>query len=256
MNTLNFTRASLFLVFFSFIHATELNEKPRTWTRADGQKAQGKLVEIIEDKISLEIRGKVFEFPLSDFSRDGIKDAQLWFKEGRFEPSRWVDGRDEVGQMERVLDAIVLIKTSATEELCEQKSTSNDPRIAVSPGANAPLGIIAQVTAVKDTSKLANWMLEYQGGDPGDIKNREKSVDPCDSIAYFAENTASKAQAFYDNDSYEGIKKAQIKKSITVKGLLGAEQTGMKIKFSSVFEFWNCWTLTGKINEFSELLNQ
>lgn len=48
----------------------ELNEKARTWTREDGQKAQGELVGIEGEKISLEIRGKVFEFPLGDFSTE------------------------------------------------------------------------------------------------------------------------------------------------------------------------------------------
>jgi predicted peptidase len=73
MNPINFIRASFFLLFVSCIHASVMNEKLRTWTRADGQKAQGRLVEIVEDKISLEIRGKVFAFPLSDFSEKDRK---------------------------------------------------------------------------------------------------------------------------------------------------------------------------------------
>jgi hypothetical protein len=75
-----------FLLFATALQALELDEKPRTWMRADGQKAQGKLVDIVGDKISLEIRGKVFEFPLSDFSRedrDYVKGVEINF-DGNF----------------------------------------------------------------------------------------------------------------------------------------------------------------------------
>jgi predicted peptidase len=59
---------ALFFIVTSHLRALELNEKSRTWTQISGQTARAKLVDIVEDKISIEIRGKTYTFPLSDFS--------------------------------------------------------------------------------------------------------------------------------------------------------------------------------------------
>ncbi|MFT5633985.1 MAG: putative peptidase [Rubritalea sp.] len=58
---------ALLLIFTPCLHALELNEKLRNWTREDGNTARAKLVDIVEDKISLEIKGKQHVFQISDF---------------------------------------------------------------------------------------------------------------------------------------------------------------------------------------------
>ena len=46
----------------------ELDEKEIEWKHEDGQVARARLVDIMEDKIGLEIKRKKYVFPLSDFS--------------------------------------------------------------------------------------------------------------------------------------------------------------------------------------------
>ncbi|MFT5633626.1 MAG: putative peptidase [Rubritalea sp.] len=58
----------IFFIFTTCLDALDLNEQSRIWTREDGKKARAKLLDIVEDKISLEISGKKHSFPLSDFS--------------------------------------------------------------------------------------------------------------------------------------------------------------------------------------------
>ncbi len=82
------------------LYALELNEKARTWTREDRQTAQGRLVGIEEDKISLEVRGKVYEFSLSDFSqkdREYVKGVMADLPKGKIEeyPPKFQDEQDK-----------------------------------------------------------------------------------------------------------------------------------------------------------------
>jgi hypothetical protein len=72
---------SLFFTFSPCLHAFDLNEKSRTWTREDGKTARGKLVDIVGGKISLEVRGKVYEFSLSDFSEKDKKYVKSVMKD-------------------------------------------------------------------------------------------------------------------------------------------------------------------------------
>jgi predicted peptidase len=94
------------------LHAVELNEKFRTWTREDGQTARGKLVEIEEGKISLEVRGKVYEFPLGDFSkkdREYVKSVMTDLPRGKVEKydPKFSDEKDKAFFEEHAMRSLV-----------------------------------------------------------------------------------------------------------------------------------------------------
>jgi predicted peptidase len=102
----------LLFIFTTCLHALELNEKSRTWTREDGQKARGKLVDIVEGKISLEVRGKVYEFSLSDFSEKDKKYVKSVMKDlprGNIEeyPPKFSDDKNKEFFEERLMRSLV-----------------------------------------------------------------------------------------------------------------------------------------------------
>ena len=72
----NFIKCSLYILLTINLQALELDEKKREWKREDGQVARARLVDIMEDKIGLEIKRKTHVFPLSDFSEKDRKYVQ------------------------------------------------------------------------------------------------------------------------------------------------------------------------------------
>lgn len=184
-----------------------------------------------------------------------IASAQVWFQQGRFEPTGVMGAPNDPSTIERILGAKLEFK-NATGSLFEILSTSDDPRIAMG-AANPPLPILAEVAAASTTNNLAKWLYEYQGGDAQNPAPRQLAPVPGDqsSIAAFLQDVLSAASADYSNDSFTGAKKSRTAHSIATKGLLGAAETGDKIEFKVTFEKWNGWTLTGEANE-GKLLNK
>jgi dienelactone hydrolase len=79
---------AFFFLLTSSLQALELSEKSRTWTQKNGQTARAKLVDIVEDKISIEIRRKRHTFPLSDLSekdREYVQGVMARLPRGKVE---------------------------------------------------------------------------------------------------------------------------------------------------------------------------
>ena len=184
-----------------------------------------------------------------------ISSAQIWFKQGRFEPTGVIGGPSDPSGMERILGAHLEFKKPGGS-IFEITSTSDTSRITL--GAdNTPLPIVAEIASAAATNPLAKWLHEYQGGDSSNPTPRQPAIPAGgpSSIAAFLQNALSVASAKYSNDFFAGTKAARTSYSLTAKGLLGAKEIGNKIEFQVTFERWNGWTLTGEANE-GKLINK
>ena len=179
-----------------------------------------------------------------------IKSAQVWFQQGRFEPTGKVGGPNDPSGKERILGAVLEFKRTSGQSLFKITSTSDKHRISLGK-KNKALPIVKEIAKASTTSNLAKWLHEYQTGNPFDIKPRKKAkkAGGQDSIAFFLEKQLSRASAKYSNDSFKISKGNKISNSFATKGLLGAAELNKNVEFLVTFEKWNGWTLTGEANK-------
>ena len=186
------------------------------------------------------------------------QSAEVWFLQGQFQPGSVAFDlttgrmkRDPVATKEQIL--LALLELRGTRPVIGFQPLNDTPQIVFKGYPNAPLPIIASCSGV-----LGNWMLN--NSPVGSIELLGPPVIPAhrpatppgdpDSIAGFLEGQSA-AQATYEHKQYRAVKKAGTVNSFGAKGLLGYQELHgeYKLTFGCTFEYFNGWTLTGKVND-------